>query len=201
MTKETELNCAGMDCPKPVIETKNFIENNQDIKTLSVIVDNEAAVENVSRMLKSMGFAVTPLKKGELWYLNSARDGVVFINQEEKNADKAGIKTAVLILSDFMGSGDDELGARLMLNFLATLPEMGADLWRIVLLNGGVKLACQGHKALDTLKELNKTGVDILVCGTCLEHFGLMPQKEIGDTTNMLDVVTSLHLADKVLRV
>ena len=84
-------------------------------------------------------------------------------------------------------------------NFLSTLPEMN-ELWRIVMVNGGVRLASTPGKALDALKKLEESGVSILVCGTCLEFFHLTEQKQVGETTNMLDIVTSLDLADKVIR-
>ena len=109
-------------------------------------------------------------------------------------------KTLVLITTETLGRGDESLGTALMGNFLATLPELGPQLWRIVLLNGGVKLSVQAGKALDSLKALADKGVSILVCGTCLGHYGLLEQKQVGETTNMLDIVTSLALADKVIR-
>ena len=96
-------------------------------------------------------------------------------------------------------NGADELGAALMKNFLSTLTEM-QDLWRIVLLNGGVKLAATPGPCLDALKKLAESGVSILVCGTCLNHYGLLEKKQVGETSNMLDIVTSLDLAGKVIR-
>ena len=105
----------------------------------------------------------------------------------------------MLVGNNLMGKGDDELGDRLMVNFISTLKEMGPSLWRLVLLNGGVKLAVEGSAVLPTLQELEKEGVHILVCGTCLNHFGLLEGKQVGETTNMLDVVTSMQLADRVI--
>ena len=86
-----------------------------------------------------------------------------------------------------------------MKNFLSTLTEM-QDLWRIVLLNGGVKLAATPGPCLEALKKLAESGVSILVCGTCLNHYGLLEKKQVGETSNMLDIVTSLDLAGKVIR-
>ena len=109
-------------------------------------------------------------------------------------------RTLVLITTETIGRGDDTLGGKLMGNFLATLPELGPRLWRIVLINGGVKLASCPGPALDALKKLEADGVSVLVCGTCLAHFGLLEAKQVGDTSNMLDIVTSLDLAGKVIR-
>jgi selenium metabolism protein YedF len=107
----------------------------------------------------------------------------------------------VLAGTDRLGTGDDFLGERLMVNFLGTLKEMGRELWTLVLLNAGVKLACTGSEVLTTLQELEAAGVQVLVCGTCLNHFKLLEQKQVGETTNMLDIVTHMQLADKVVSV
>ena len=116
-------------------------------------------------------------------------------------ADLGCQKNLVFIASDVMGSGDDILGSKLMMNFLLTLKEMGDDLWRIVMLNGGVKLAVVGSPCLESLQQLEKSGVSILVCGTCLEHFGLSGANGVGEVTNMLDIITSFQLATKTIRV
>jgi selenium metabolism protein YedF len=114
---------------------------------------------------------------------------------------KQGPRTLVFIASPYVGTGDDVLGEKLMQNLISVLPELGDDLWRIILLNGGVKLAIEGSPILEKLQDLEKKGVSILVCGTCLDFFNLLEQKRVGETTNMLDVVTSMQLADKVLSI
>jgi len=107
-------------------------------------------------------------------------------------------KTIVLLTSDYIGQGDDVLGEKLMQSFLSCLKEM--HLWQIIMLNGGVRLTVKSGKALESLKELEANGVQILVCGACLSHYGIYEKKQIGETTNMLDIVTALDLADKVIR-
>lgn len=100
-----------------------------------------------------------------------------------------------------MGHGDDTLGGKLLLNFLKTLKEMGSDLWRLVFINNGVILTTIGSEAVPILQELATEGVQILVCGTCLTHFNLLDKKQVGDTTNMLDIVTGMQLADSVITI
>jgi selenium metabolism protein YedF len=87
------------------------------------------------------------------------------------------------------------------MNFIGTLKEMGPELWRLILLNGGVKLTVEGSECLSELQTLEKKGIHILVCGTCLNHFGLLEKKQVGETTNMLDIVTAMQAADKVVSV
>jgi selenium metabolism protein YedF len=110
-------------------------------------------------------------------------------------------KIMVMVATDQIGHGDDTLGSKLMAAFLKTLKEMGDELWRLVFLNNGVKLTIEGSQTLPTLKELEGDGISILVCGTCLDHYELLEKKQVGETTNMLDIVTSMHLADKVINI
>ncbi len=98
------------------------------------------------------------------------------------------------ITSDCMGHGDDELGKRLMVNFIKTVKEMD-NLWQIVFMNGGVKLTLDTSDAYEALLNLEGNGVRILSCGTCLSHFNLLDKKRAGETTNMLDVVTAMQVA------
>jgi len=105
----------------------------------------------------------------------------------------------VMAATDRIGYGDEQLGLKLMVSFIKTLKEMGPDLWRLVFVNNGVRLAIDDSAVLPDLKELEAGGLRIMVCGTCLNHFNLLERKQIGETTNMLDIVTAMQLADKVI--
>lgn len=194
------LDCRGLACPEPVMRCRNLMKEAR-AEAVRVLVDNVAACENVSRFLEKNGYAVTAAQEGEsLWAVSGAASAPLAGGEGKVAAAAPGTKTAVLITTEHLGSGDDGLGEKLMGNFLATLPDLGESLWRIILLNGGVKLAVTPGKSLDSLKALEKAGVSVLVCGTCLSFYGLMEAKQVGETTNMLDVITSLGLADKVIR-
>jgi selenium metabolism protein YedF len=200
MTKE--LDCRGLACPAPVLQTKQMIER-ENLSEISVVVDNEAAKQNVSRFLGTQKFGVSVERKGSDFYIIGKRgDGEVSSQcavAEEFAAKKQ--KIMVMIATDRMGYGDDELGRKLVVNFINTLKEMGHELWRLVFVNNGVKLTIAGSQVLDVLKEYEKDGATILVCGTCLGHFNLLDKKEVGETTNMLDIVTAMQLADKVINI
>ena len=199
---QKELDCRGLACPQPVMETRTAIAD-AAVDGIAVLVDNTAASENVRRFLENNGFAAAVDKAGDsLWRVTGTRgcQGACAVTEPLPAKEAARGRTLVLISTDTLGRGNDELGGKLMGNFIATLPELGARLWRVVLVNGGVKLAAREGKALDGLRALEQAGVRILVCGTCLEFYGLSEAKQVGETTNMLDIVTSLDLADKVLR-
>lgn len=197
-----ELHCEGEPCPKPVLRCKEVLATHTP-QTLTVYVDNDAAKDNVSRFLASQGMQVaTPERVETGWRITATVQDSTAQCQGATAAPTcacAAPKHVVFLTTDRIGQGSDELGAKLMFNFLSTLHEMGPSLWRIILVNGGVRLATTASPTLDILRRLEQSGVEILVCGTCLEFFGLLSSKEVGQTTNMLDVVTSLQVADKVI--
>ncbi|MDF1614075.1 sulfurtransferase-like selenium metabolism protein YedF [Desulfurivibrio dismutans] len=199
----SELNCRGLACPAPVTQVRDLLAQGKP-PTIAVMVDNEAAKENVSRFLVYQGYQVTVEKAGDGFrVIGTGGDETCEIMDEGELAAAAGDgrKILVMIATDRMGHGDDNLGDGLMFNFLKTLKEMGPELWRLVFINAGVKLTVAGAETLVPLRELAGGGVSILVCGTCLNHFNLLDQKQVGETTNMLDIVTSLQLADKVINI
>ena len=191
-----ELDCRNIECPGPVLKAKQAIEE-QDAKNIKVIVDNEAAVENVTRLLNYHGFEVSVESDGLISTIEGTRSGS--FEKKDEDQEQNNQKIMVMIGSSTIGKGDDELGAKLMTNFLKTLIEMGNDLWRLVFVNNGVKLTINDSDVLSILKDLDKNHVHILVCGACLTHFDLLDKKAVGETTNMLDIVTSMQLADKVI--
>ncbi len=198
---EEKLDCRGLACPDPVLRTKEIIDRG-NITRLSILVDNAAAMENVVRFLSTAGYAVGTSKEDDNFKVTGMKEDATTCRYVEEPAElKQESKVAVLVGTDSMGKGDEALGRKLVINLIATLKEMGPELWRLILLNGGVKLTVEGSEALAALLALEKDGVRVLVCGTCLDYFGLLEKKLVGETTNMLDIVTAMQLADKVISV
>ena len=197
-----QLDCRGLACPQPVMRSRDAVAGGA--QALEVLVDNEPARENLRRFFEGRGFNVADNQEGpDCWRISATAGHAAPATQQGTEATAAtegNSRTLVLITTETIGRGDDTLGGKLMGNFLATLPELGPRLWRSVLINGGVKLASCPGPALDALKKMAAEGVSVLVCGTCLAHFGLLEAKAVGDTSNMLDIVTSLDLAGKVIR-
>jgi len=195
------IDCRGLACPAPVLQTKELIEKGHpDI--IKVTVENEASKQNVSRFLESQGFEVSVQEEGHDFHvIGRMKGGAVPDAPVAEKPETGQKKIMVMVANDCMGHGDDELGSKLMLSFLKTLKEMGEELWRLVFVNNGVKLTITGSDHLPVLKELEEEGLHILVCGTCLTHFNLLDEKQVGETTNMLDIVTAMQLADKVINI
>lgn len=194
-----EIDARGLACPEPVIRTKNAIEN-ENPSSVNIIVDNPAAQQNVQRFLESRGYITIIEQKGADYITTGSRDGMPeSVPQMEEEISSETKKIVVVCATDRMGFGDDVLGKKLMISFIKTLKEMGDELWRLVFVNNGVKLAVKDSPVLEELIDYEKDKLQILVCGTCLTHFDLLEDKRVGETTNMLDIVTAMQLADSVI--
>ncbi|MGD9974533.1 MAG: sulfurtransferase-like selenium metabolism protein YedF [Desulfatirhabdiaceae bacterium] len=196
-----EIDARGLACPAPVLHTRTVLQEEKP-GSVCVIVDNAASQQNVQRFLTSQGFTTRLEQNGAVYRVigtfgseSGEHPGVSAMPETGAS------KIMVMCATDRMGFGDDELGLKLMLSFLRTLKEMGPDLWRLVFVNNGVKLTIAGSDVLDDLKAYENAGLKILVCGTCLTHFNLLEKKQVGETTNMLDIVTAMQLADKVITI
>ena len=196
-----QLDCRGLACPAPVLETKKAVDI-EGTNEILVVVDNQAAKENVSRFLESQCFGVSIREQGNDYHITGMKTGEsVSETQGMEKPEGEKQKIMVMIATDHMGYGDYDLGKKLMQSFLKTLKEMGDELWRLVFVNNGVKLTIEGSEVLPNLKDLEGHKIPILVCGTCLSYFDLLDKKQVGETTNMLDIVTAMQLADKVVNI
>ena len=196
-----EIDARGLACPAPVLLTRETIEKEQP-NLLKVIVDNEAAQQNVSRFLESQKFEASVQQEGDDFHVIGKQGERPFTEEITAAAPEVeSKKIMVMVATDRIGYGDDELGLKLMISFIKTLKEMGPELWHLVFVNNGVKLSVEGSEVLADLQEYEKEGRRILVCGTCLNHFNLLDKKQVGETTNMLDIVTAMQLADKVINI
>lgn len=165
------------------------------MEELQVAVDNETSRENVRRFLESRGYAVDIEQRSDGIYLSgkNQKNHVPVEASQEK-------KVAVFISAEVMGQGDEKLGAILMKSFIFALKELNPLPWRVIFLNGGVKLACAGSECLPQLQELENLGVEMLSCGTCLDYFNLKEKLQTGRVSNMFEIVSSLTDATSVLK-
>lgn len=187
------LDLKGKTCPVPVIETKRFIES-EAVEQVQVLVDNDVSRENVTRFLESRGYKVVVERQDYGFCLTAQHMGTVFEEVAEAK------KIAVLIGSETMGRGDDELGTVLMRSFLHTLKELDPLPWKLIFVNGGVRLTSEGSDYLSVLQELVELGIDVVSCGTCLDFFHLKDKLRVGGVTNMYEIVSSLAEATHTLK-
>lgn len=107
----------------------------------------------------------------------------------------------LLVVSDSIGSHSEELGRILMRNFLYAVARNPEPPSCVMLMNEGVRLACEGSSSLDDLRILVDNGVPVKACGTCLDFLGLKDALAVGETGNMVDGVAALLGADDVVTI
>jgi len=191
------LDCRGKLCPKPLLETKRAMASLES-DSLTVLVDNMGARENVSRAMLEAGHDVLVEEADGEWTLVITK-GATCAASEEAGAPAASLKTTVLVGDRGLGRPDPDLGAILMRAFMTTISELPEPPAEFVLMQGGVRLACEGSDCLGALSALEKAGVTILACGTCLDYFGLMDKLQVGRISNMAEIVDRLLTAERVV--
>lgn len=215
---EKIVDAKGFACPQPVLMTKEALKD-MGQGTLKVLVDNEVAMQNVTKLGKHLGFETLGVKKSDGEFeisigVSAASDPVQAeaLNpsgcdcgeedccQEEESSDLIKKGLVVVLSSDLMGSGNDELGKVLMKGFVFALTKLERLPETILLYNGGATLSAEGSDSLEDLKELEEQGVEILTCGTCLNYYGLSEKLKAGTVTNMYEIAEKLALAKSIIR-
>jgi len=196
------LDARGWACPKPVLETKKALQTES---MLTVIVDNRAAKENVSRLADKAGHRFQVEQKEEDFYIHIEKSDVSPVHEEAEKETELDIqcttgKLVLYISSDTVGQGSDELGGILMRAFMHTFMEIEPRPDTIIFMNNGVKLAVSGSPVLEDLQSLANEGVEILVCGTCLNYFEITDDVSVGEISNAYTIAETLLQADKVVR-
>lgn len=191
------IDARGKRCPIPVILTKQAMADGAD--EIAVTVDNAAAVENLKRLADSQGFSVSAQAQGgdfTLTFLRSTPGAPPDMPLPAPNRH-----TAIFVGRDVIGSGDRELGTNLMRMFFYTLAQSEDLPHAVLFMNDGVKLPALDGQVAEHLKALQAQGVEILVCGTCLDFYGLSNQLQVGTVSNMYDILSQMQAAAKVITV
>ncbi|MDA8414889.1 MAG: sulfurtransferase-like selenium metabolism protein YedF [Desulfobacteraceae bacterium] len=187
------IDCRNMSCPSPVIKVKKALQEHAEIR---VFLDDGAPFENVVRFSRNRGCQVAEERDGSGWILtiSAAADSERPVSGAVSKGDRV-----FLITSDRLGNGPEELGRVLMKNLVHTLLETSDLPKRMLFMNTGVFLTCEGSDILEALGKLQGMGVEIYSCGLCLDFFNLKEKKRVGSTTNMLATAEFLLAADQVI--
>lgn len=193
------VDARGLACPQPVILTRRAMREGRPLCT---VVDNEVALANVSRMAAAAGWSVEVqrLEDGTRITLRPADQDVVPEAVAEPEAPAAAGPTVLLLASDGVGQGDATLGQLLMRSLLHTLQEVEQRPDVVICLNHGVRLAVSGSPVLEDLQMLERSGVSLLICGTCLDYLHLKDSLAVGTISNMYTIAETLLGAGRVVR-
>lgn len=216
------VDARGQICPKPLILTKKALLQRLEGEALTVIVDNDAARENIERFLgdNKIAFRTSRQPGGTVSEILIDKTAKVALTAGEgagRPAPDAGASAVpatgsragsdspaaaghvICLKSNRMGDGPEELGALLIQGFVNTIKEVAPLPAAVVCYNTGIKLACQDSPVVESLRELDRLGVRILVCGTCVNYFGAKEQLGVGTISNMLTIMETLTAAGKVV--
>lgn len=199
------VNAVGEQCPIPVVKATRALREMTEPGTLEVHVDNEIAVQNLTRMAAGHKLASKSEKVGEKEFVvtmevtKSLGDAPMEEPPLSCVPDARG-NLVVAVDTASMGRGSDELGKALMKGFLYAVGQLPQLPGTMLFYNSGAHLTCQGSDSLEDLKSLEAQGVEILTCGTCLNHYGLTDRLAVGGVTNMYAIVEKLAGAGKVIK-
>jgi selenium metabolism protein YedF len=197
------IDAKGKLCPLPLIMTKKALMEIRENETLLVLMDNDISVKNVTRFLEDNGLKPKTEKKGAVYELIVNKTGN--IAEHVKAEDYCTVEETktgnyvIAVLKNRLGEGSEELGEFLIKGFINTLPEASMKPKTIVFMNGGIFLTIIGSQVLEALKKLENTGVEILVCGSCLDFFKKKDELAVGRISNMYEIIERLALAGKVI--
>lgn len=211
------VNAMGDICPIPVVKTKKALGELNGPGEIEVLVDNETAVKNVTKMARSSGAEAESEQLGDKQYrvlitvgedaaekLKSAKSPAVQPQGQTQQEAAAGCRTCVgtvvAVGSDRMGEGSEELGHILIKSFIFALTQLDDLPDKILFYNGGAKLTVEGSESLEDLRTLEEQGVEIMTCGTCLDYYRIKDKLAIGGVTNMYSIVETLQSAMSVIR-
>lgn len=203
------VNAMGDTCPIPVVKTKNAIKEMTESGTVEIHVDNEIAVQNLTKMANVKGYPVHADKVAEGEYhvfMEIKKEASAAVQEQEQPEETVCIPNAVkknkviVISADQMGQGSEELGKTLLKAFLYAVTQQDELPQTMLFYNGGVHMTCEDSPALEDLKTLEAQGVEIMSCGTCLNYYGLTEQLKVGTVTNMYVIVEKMEQADLVIK-
>ena len=224
------LDERGKQCPLPVIDTKKALGRCNAGEIVEVTVDNEIAVQNLRKMADHKGLKSSFEKTGDREFqvritagngepgrsgngqaAEGGQAGVGGMAAEGNEAAGAAQDTAcqpdcrrkgmvVVLSSNWMGQGDEILGKLLMKGFVYALTEQDSLPETILLYNSGAYLSCEGSDNVEDLRNLEAQGVEILTCGTCLNHYGLGDKLKVGSVTNMYEIAERMTGARLLVR-
>ena len=202
---EKTIDARGQVCPKPLVMARDTLKTLTKDDTLNVVVDNAISAQNLEKMAGQMELASKKVQQGSDYIVSFFvnKSSFVIPQTEELNCnvpEKVTGDTIVVINTDVMGKGDEKLGKILIKGFVYSLTCVANLPATIILYNSGVKLAVKDSPVVEDLQNLAEAGVDVCVCGTCVEYYGLKEQLAVGRIVNMLNIVETQMAAARILR-
>ncbi|OIP83486.1 MAG: hypothetical protein AUK44_05140 [Porphyromonadaceae bacterium CG2_30_38_12] len=197
----TLIDTKGQLCPAPLILAKKGIQEAAQGEEIEILTDNETSFHNLKNYLKELKLTPTITKQENVHILKLYKTDTLVDELNPASFCETPIKPTyvVAIKSEFMGTGDDEIGHLLMEAFLDSLLESDKLPSAILLYNSGVKIALKETVTARSLQELENIGVPIYACGKCLEYYNVKEMIAVGMISNMFSITKLLTEAGHVI--
>lgn len=200
------VDTKGQLCPAPIIATKRAIRETPVGDSFLVLIDNQVSFANVSRFLKDNNTAFISTEKDGIWTLTVTKstgelikpDTSLYCETDVPHFRKGDFVVAVS--SDKMGEGDEKLGTLLMTNFIKAIHDLDILPSKMVFYNSGVRLGRKDSDVKQLLEDLESMGVELFLCGTCINHYNLQEEIKIGTVSNMFEIAQIMSSAGKVIK-
>jgi selenium metabolism protein YedF len=200
------VDTKGQLCPAPLIAAKKALKETASGESFIVLTDNLTSFDNLSRFLKDNGAVFKVSESGGVWTMIITKTSGQVVQSDTEEYCKSEISNfkkgnfVVVIASDKMGDGDDQLGHLLMINFIKALKDLDVLPQKMVFYNNGVRLATASSPAVEHLRDLEKMGVELMLCGTCVNHYSIESDLVAGTVSNMYSIAEAMTVAGKVVR-
>lgn len=200
------VDTRGQVCPAPLILTKRALNETAKGDSFILIIDNQAAFANVSRYLNDNGIKFSFVENNSVWTLTVAKNDTTSTEHKVETYSSDNIPHlqkgdfVVAISSDKMGDGDSELGTLLMINFIKAIRDLDIMPSKMTFYNRGVFLGRKNSPVYETLKDLEQMGVNLYLCGTCINHYSLADEIGIGVVSNMFEIAQIFASSGKVVK-
>ena len=189
-----EIDARGLVCPQPVILTKKALEEIAEGEVVA-IVDNITARENVSRLAENLNYEYEVSDENDCHYIKIKKANGALKPEGKEDS------IVIVITSDKLGQGAEELGKVLMKSYTYALTETTTLPKVVLFLNSGVKLTVKGSEVLENIKKLEDLGVEIVSCGTCLDFYQIKDKLQVGIVGNMYSIIEKMNSAGKVINI
>ncbi|HKK41458.1 MAG TPA: sulfurtransferase-like selenium metabolism protein YedF [Bacteroidales bacterium] len=200
------VDTKGQLCPAPLIGTRKALRESAEGDSFIVIIDNKTSLDNVKRFLRDNNTLFEVSEKEGIWEVTITKSEAELSNENVEDYCTTGIAHfekgdfVIAVTSDKMGEGDEELGKLLMVNFIKAVKDLDKLPAKMVFYNRGVTLAVKGSETAKDLDDIEKMGVELLFCATCVNYYKLEKEIETGIQSNMFVIAEALASAGNIVR-
>lgn len=206
MTIMRTIDTRGQQCPAPIIATKKALNEAKKGEAFQVLTDNQTSLNNLTRFLKDNKAKYSVEETQGVWTLTITKTTAETAQQRTEEYCNTDIphfsqgNFVIAFTSDKMGIGDDELGNLLMVNFIKAIKDLDHLPAKMVFYNSGVMLGRDDSAVIEDLREIEKMGVKMLLCATCVNFYSLKEKVHIGTLSNMYEITRAMASAPNVIK-